>query len=206
MFLLLESICWNNGEMPLLGLHLNRMNTSRKKLLHITDPITLPLKLEPPSNLNKKWKLRVLYSRKIEKIEWIPYTKVNPQKILVLNPGPLSYCHKFADRKQFNLLKSQYPGFDDYLILQDGKLTDGSYSNILLKIKGEWITPSTPLLKGVRREALITSGQITEKLILEKDLLMASEIKLINAMLPFEDAIVVQPNMLFFQNRKKANS
>jgi len=202
MCLLLESICWENGRMALLDHHLNRMNSSRRELLGITDAINFPLNLKPPNNPQSKWKLRITYNQSINSIQWIPYIKSNPTKVLVLDPGPISYSFKFADRTVFENIKKEHPDFDDFIFLQNNYLTDGSYSNILLKSGEKWYTPATPLLEGVRKKHLINQGLIRERQLTKEDLIHADEIRLINAMLPFEDAIILWVENLFFLNNK----
>ena len=198
---LLESICWEKGNMELLDLHINRMNRSRKLLFGINTPIYLAPDLKPPENLNHKWKLRIIYKKEIEKIEWIPYTKSIPKKVLVLDAGQINYDFKYAKRESFEKLKNDHPDFDDFILIRDNFLTDGSYSNLVLKIGDRWLTPSTPLLKGVRRESLLKKGKISEHPLKKEHLLMADEIRLINALLPLDDAIVLKTDQLFFSKK-----
>lgn len=198
---LLESICWENQKMELFDFHINRMNKSRKLLFGINKPIFIDPDLRPPADLNQKWKLRVIYKEEIENTEWIPYRKMSPKKVLVLDAGTIDYKLKYANRFAFKQLKKDQPDFDDFILIRKNFLTDASYSNIVLKIGNRWLTPSTPLLKGVQREFLLKKSRIIEHPLIKEDLLKAEEIRLINALLPLEDAIALNPDQLFFSKK-----
>ena len=48
---------------------------------------------------------------------------------------------------------------DEILIIKDGHITDTSISNIVFRLPdGWWLTPFTPLLKGIMRTYLLESG------------------------------------------------
>lgn len=197
---LLESILYQKGKMPLLSLHLDRMNKSRRECLHIHTPISLPKSLEPPAHLvGEKLKLRLLYRREIEQIEWIPYRKASVNRIKALEVPGIEYSHKYADRCHFQLLKKQHKEWDDILILKNGLLTDTTYCNILLHIYGQWLSPEIPLLAGVRRQFLLNKGRITAAPLDQNDLLRATEIRLINALMPMEDCISLTPEHVYFE-------
>ena len=67
-------------------------------------------------------------------------------------------------------------------------VTDSSYANVVFRdINGNWVTPLTYLLPGTRRASLLQRGLIKETIITYMDLNKYVEVKLINAMIGFED-------------------
>ena len=78
---------------------------------------------------------------------------------------------------------------DDVLIIKDGYVTDTSFCNIVFDTGTKFITPSTPLLKGIKREVLLTKGVITEEEIKYTDIKLFKKAHLINAMIDLEDKI-----------------
>jgi 4-amino-4-deoxychorismate lyase len=87
----------------------------------------------------------------------------------------------------------QRGGSDDILIIKNGMVTDTSYSNVIFRDKiGNWVTPSTCLLKGTRRLNLLKNRIITETDIRVSDLKYYNEIRLINAMIGIGDSEKIQ--------------
>lgn len=202
MSLLLESILYERGKMPLLDRHIERMNSSREVILKCSNPLLFPHRLSPPEDLQgEKLKLRILYDCQITSLRWIPYRKAKPQKILVVESPAINYSLKYADRTPFDQLKSLYTDYDDLILLHNGVVTDATYSNILLKIGGKWYTPSNPLLNGIRRQFLIQRGLIQPAHLRKEDLAKATGIKLINAMMPINDCIDLAPDQLVFNEK-----
>ena len=68
-------------------------------------------------------------------------------------------------------------------------MTDGSYTNLVFYDGKDWYTSNTPLLQGVQREKLIRNNTIKEIVIKEKDIRGFVSIRMINAMIPWEEAI-----------------
>ncbi len=141
------------------------------------------------------YKLRFLYNQ--DSIYDISITPYSPKKIdkLYLYPieGELDYHYKYADRKALAV-------FDDEripLFVKDNMLTDTSYTNIVLRFGEELLTPQNPLLKGVMRAYLLESGQIKEAQLSVAELQRADELLMINALLPLERAISVNPKHIY---------
>ncbi len=92
--------------------------------------------------------------------------------------------------------KKDYHGSLEGLVpifVREGLITDTSFTNIVLKIGGELITPQKALLKGVMREQLLAEGIIKCGDLTVEDLSNCEAIYLINAMLPLERAIKLNP-------------
>lgn len=190
MSLLVETIKVQNNKLLNLQFHTERANYSRRILLNSVDTlnlsqfITLPI-LDP----GKKYMCRVLYSQRIEHVEFIEYVPRNIKKLFLVTSNDLDYSFKYADREVLNKLKTitiKDPD-SDILIVKNGLITDTSFSNIIFFNGRDWLTPSTPLLKGTKRAYYIQQQLIKESIIKVSDLNKFSKVRLINAMLDLED-------------------
>lgn len=191
MSLLFETIKVRNRTLFNLTFHNERMNGSRRELFGCSDQIDLEKILHVPEKLGSgAYKCRVIYEKEIEKIEWVEYFPKKIERLKIIEADEIDYSYKFLDREIFNrLLKQAGAGAnEDILIIKNGKVTDTSYSNIVLFDGKEWHTPAEPLLKGTQRAKLLSERRIIEKEIALSDLKLYKEIKLINAMLEFDDA------------------
>ncbi len=200
----IESILYQNESLPLLSLHVDRMIQTRREVLNTSRRLDLP-DLVPPDDMrkNKKVKLRILYDYKVTSIEWIPYKKAEPKAVLAIEAADIKYPFKYSNRKAFLELRKRYPDFDDLIILQNGKLTDATYSNIVLKSKNQWMTPEYPLLKGVRRKKLLEDGVVKTAALGREHLVHAEQINLVNAMMPLNDCITLSPDQVFLSVANK---
>ncbi len=198
MSLFIESILYENGQFPLLDYHIERM----RKTLNSFDlplPPDLDSHLRPPRSLSgDRYKTRIVYHQTIKKVDWIRYRKANPQKVRLVDAGDFDYSLKYADRSFFSGQLEKWPEFQDLIFVKNGLITDSTYCNILVKRDGNWFTPEKPLLKGVRRKYLLDKKVIKTASITPADLLKrAEEIRLVNALMPFDDCIVLSPKQLF---------
>ena len=186
MSLLVETIRFSHGLLHNKTRHQERFNRSRNELFNAN---ALELTIPIPDNLKKNatYKVRVLYSHKIEKIEWHIYTPRKLTHFEIVENNEIDYSYKYTNRDEINRLckKSQA---DTIIILKNGMITDSAFANLLFFDGTSWITPSTPLLQGTMREYLLQVGMIQDTLITKDDLHSFSKFKLINAMLPFEES------------------
>ncbi|HET6559925.1 MAG TPA: aminotransferase class IV, partial [Prolixibacteraceae bacterium] len=80
---------------------------------------------------------------------------------------------------------------DDIIIIKNGYVTDSFTANLLFFDGGRWFTPTTPLLKGTKRQWLLEKGFIVEKEIREENIPAYSKVGLVNAMIEMEEMPVV---------------
>lgn len=188
MSLLFETIKVQNKTLHNLEYHNERLNKSRKDLLGCTDYIDLWEQISIPKHVNNDvFKCRVLYKRKIEQIQFIRYTQRQIKTLKVVECDTIEYYYKFVDRKIFsNLLESVEA--DDILIIKNGMVTDTSFSNIIFFDGTKWVTPNTPLLRGIKREKLLKDKIIVEETITKDDIKRFEKAALINAMLDIEES------------------
>lgn len=167
--------------------HNNRMNRALSKISGNKEPISLEKEISIPNNLNNQiHKCRVIYSKKIEKIEFEPYQPRIINSLKIVTHNTIDYSVKYYDRKAINDLFEQRGNCDDILIVKNGFMTDISYANIVFWDGSQWITPSTPLLAGTKRQQLIDQKIIFEKEIKVNDLQSFEKARIINAMIDLE--------------------
>jgi len=189
---LLETIKIKDGVMQNVFLHNQRMNNSRLMLFGKDNFINLKEEIDlEDDDFDGIFKCRVLYSNAIEIIEILPYQikKINSLK-MVFNDS-ISYAHKFEDRKDISNLYLKKENCDDVLIIKDGFVTDTSYCNIVFDTGTKLITPSTPLLKGVKRQQLLNEKIIEEQEIKHTDIKLFNKAFLINSMFDLDDKMEI---------------
>lgn len=188
MSLLIESLCILNGEIRNLDFHQNRLNKSRYKALGKEDDWDLNQIIKIPHSAQEgKFKCRILYGEKLESIEFLPYSIRPIQSIRLVENNSIEYKFKWEDRSAFELMKDSVSE-DEIMILKKGQITDTSYSNLVFFDGDNWITPSTYLLNGTMRQALLREGKIIEDEINPKDFNRFLSFKLINAMMNLEES------------------
>lgn len=189
---LLETIKIKDGVMQNVFLHNQRMNNSRLMLFGKDNFINLEEEIDlEDDDFDGIFKCRVLYSNAIEIIEILPYQikKINSLKMVF--DDSISYAHKFEDRKDISNLYLKKENCDDVLIIKDGFVTDTSYCNIVFDTGTKLITPSTPLLKGVKRQQLLNEKIIEEQEIKHTDIKLFNKAFLINSMFDLDDKMEI---------------
>jgi len=192
MYRLLETIKIKDGVMQNVFLHNQRMNNSRLLLFGKDNFINLEEEIDlEDDDFDGIFKCRVLYSNAIEIVEILPYQikKINTLKMVIDNS--ISYDYKFEDRKDIANLFLKKENCDDVLIIKDGFVTDTSYCNIVFDTGNKLITPSTPLLKGVKRQQLLNEKIIEEQEIKQTDIKLFSRAFLINSMFDLDDKMEI---------------
>jgi 4-amino-4-deoxychorismate lyase len=187
--ILFESIRLEDGVMPLLDWHQERINRSRRSLF-TRKPVLKLDKLLGDYELPQEglYKLRVRYGVNVEQVTWSAYALRRIGSLRLVRQNDLLYQHKYQDRNGIDRLWEQRGSADDVLIVQHGYLTDTSYHNIALYDGRKWYTPACPLLRGTRRASLLDAGTIEPALIRERDLHHFQKLRLFNAMITWEEA------------------
>ena len=189
MSLLFETIKVANGKPLNISYHNERINRSRKELFHCKSELDLAELIKIPDNHSDViYKCKVIYSDDIQKIEWARYSPRKIELLKLVYSDHIEYPYKYLDRKMFTKLLQlkNCRAAEDILIVKHERITDTSYSNVVLFDGKEWYTPQFSLLKGTKRAKLINEKIITEKDILAEELKYYEKIILINAMLDFD--------------------
>ncbi|WP_420577119.1 aminotransferase class IV [Ekhidna sp.] len=182
---LIESIQMKDGQYVNLPLHQARMDRAFERFAPSIESHDLGHIL-PNIQLDGTYKVRLVYDLDTEDaeydIEYAEYLPRNIKSLEVVHSKPFDYSMKYADRSHINKLVKQSKA-DDIIIAIDGKITDGSYFNVVFWNGTDWLTPNSYLLNGVQRQQLLNEGKIKEASISVEDLVYFKKVSLINAML-----------------------
>ena len=179
-----------------LPYHSSRLNNTRKHALGLEDRIDLVDVLSIPDWLGEgRYKCRIVYADEIISIEYQPYTPRKVTSLKLVQADDLEYSFKYVDRSKLNCLLESRDGCDDILIVQNNMLTDTSYTNIGLFDGSRWVTPSTFLLPGTKRQCLIDTGVVEEMAVSVEDIFYYKKLCLINSMLDFAEIVLPVRNI-----------
>jgi len=193
---LLETIQLKDGILRNVKYHNTRMKISRNEILQIDKTADLREEITVPVEFQTGiFKCRVVYNENIDTIEFIPYV-IKPVRSLKIVHGDIDYSYKFEDRSAIKELFAKRESCDDILVVKSNRITDTSYCNVVFFRENKWYTPSTPLLRGTKREKLMDDGIITAENISIKDIQNYSKVSLINSMLDIGDIIIDIKNIL----------
>lgn len=180
---LFETIRCENRTLQNLEYHTKRFNSSRLEVYKKSQMLDLEEVIKIPDWVGEGiYRIRVSYDEKIQKIEFFEYHYKHPKRIKLIGDDSIDYHLKYENRSIFNTYLADNKDFDDVLFLQNGFLTDTTYTNIILFDGKQWITPKTFLLNGTRRQYLLDNQLINEQSVSVNDLSKFSKIAFINAM------------------------
>ncbi len=196
---LVESMKLKNGTIQNLEYHQSRMNSARSELFGNAGQINLKNEIQIPEDLKSGiFKIRVLYGQTLEKIEIEPYIFRIIQSLKIVHHESFEYHLKYTDRQILLELFARREDCDDIIIVKSGSVSDSFAANLLFFDGKKWVTPTTPLLKGTKRQYLLDHGIITEKEIREDEIKSYQKVGLINAMIDFEEMPVIGVDQVLF--------
>ena len=127
----------------------------------------------------------------LKQIEIEPYTYRTIQSLKVVRHESVDYHLKYTDRQILQELFARRGDCDDIIIIKNDMVTDSFAANLVFYDGEKWFTPTTPLLKGTKRQLLLDQGILFEKEIKKEDIRAFQKVGLINAMIDFEEMPVV---------------
>ncbi len=196
---LVESLKLKDGMIRNLDYHQKRMNYAREELFHGFNPIDLSTEISIPDNCKSGvFKVRIVYGRSIENIEIEPYQFRIIQSLKVVHHESVDYHLKFNDRQILQELFAQRGNCDDIIIIKNGFVGDSFAANLLFFDGAKWFTPTTPLLKGTKRQFLLEHGIISEMEIRVDDIQKFQKVGMVNAMIDFEEMPVIKIDQIWF--------
>jgi 4-amino-4-deoxychorismate lyase len=135
-------------------------------------------------NLPKKgdYRLRVYYHKDIISFTCKEYISREFKNFKIVK-SDINYEYKYANRLALDNLKVDEK---EIIVLKNGLLTDTTIANIALYIKGAWLTPKIPLLKGTTRSRLIEEGFLKCQDLSINDLKKAENFAIMNALIDFK--------------------
>ena len=183
----IETIRIANGNIELLDYHNERFNTTRKLFFCVDDEWDLKHFIQIPDEYKMGLvKCRIVYDIEIREVQFSSYKPKNISNLKLVKAS-IHYAYKSTDRAKLDYCKRlAYPA-DEALIVNEGKISDTSFSNIIFRKDRHWFTSDSPLLAGLRREALLNEGLLEEIPIRPEDLKGFDAFMLINAMLDFDE-------------------
>ncbi len=180
----IETIRCEGGIAHHLSYHQYRLNaTLRKFALHAH--YLLRDRISPPDD--RLYRCRCVYDAENFSCDYFPYTPKIIHTMGWIEDETIEYGAKYGDRTAFNDLLARYRAYDEILIVQNGYLTDTTIANIALCVEGQWLTPHKPLLEGTTRKRLLEEGKLFTAPLTPNDLLKATKIALMNAMIGFRE-------------------
>ncbi len=185
MSLFFETLKIQNGIIQNLHLHNSRLNRTILENFNITTDIDLSQYINIPSK-EKNYRCKVLYTKTIEDIEFYPLKNRVFQSFKLIETN-IKYTYKSTNRKKIDLLFKQRGACHDIIMVKDGILTDTSIANIAFFDGSVWITPKTPLFKGIYREYLLKHKLILEKNVRIKEVENYTGFAIMNAILGFHE-------------------
>jgi len=199
MYPLFETIRYKNGVAENLPLHQQRVDNTLM-LLRANKSIDLfeqiNKHLSKPIMDDKVYKCRLSYNLFGEvHIQFEPYQIKNIQTICLQDIGQNDYPYKYADRDWIKAIVAK-TGTDEVILTQKGFIKDASYANLVFFNGVKWVTPKQPLLLGTRRAGLLNAGIISEARITTNDLNNFTAVKLINAMMLWEESPMITMEQL----------
>lgn len=191
MSLLVESIKIYNGKVYNIAGHEKRANLARFELIGCVDPLNIGKQINIPAEFSIGLvKCRIIYDDLIRDIHFQHYTFRNIKSLKVVDGIDAHYAHKYLKRDDLDTLYNKRNGCDEIIITKNGQITDAYYYNIVCCRKNSFFTPETPLLHGVRRQKMISSGRIEVKNLPLSDLGSFDSIHLINALTPLGKIVI----------------
>jgi 4-amino-4-deoxychorismate lyase len=179
---LLETIKLENGQLQNLEYHNRRFNSSRFDLFEINEKSLLENLIKVPKLYSEGiFRCRVIYEKDIQEVTFTPYVYKEIKTLKLLDIGDWDYLYKYADRSFLNNLLAENKDFDEVIMLKNGYLTDCTIANLAFWDGSNFFTPSTPLLKGTKRQQLLDRQEIIETEIRIEDLGKYEGVCLINA-------------------------
>lgn len=182
----IESIRIEDGNIELLDYHNERFNTTRKLFFCVDDEWDLKHFIQIPDKYKTGLvKCRIVYDIEIQEVQFSFYKSKNISNLKLVKAS-IHYAYKSTDRDKLEQLKKLAAPAVEVLIVNDGKISDTSFSNIIFRKGEQWFTSDSPLLAGVMRESLLNDGVIEEIPIRTEDLKYFDAFMLVNAMLDFD--------------------
>jgi 4-amino-4-deoxychorismate lyase len=187
MFHLFETIRIEEGVPQHLQWHQARLHDSYCRYFKRFGAPVLEEVLRVPGAFSQGTvKCRFQYNRSAHAAGFENYTPRKIRTLKLVTGDHIEYSMKYTGRSSLEQLYSLREDGDDILIVQNGRITDTSYTNIVLFNGERWVTPIYPLLQGTCRARLVKEGRIREADIRVEDLKYYKYFRLINAMLDFD--------------------
>jgi 4-amino-4-deoxychorismate lyase len=192
-----------DGRIPLLDLHMSRLQASGKALGYACDSAAIRAAVLTSAGMPAEpgpQRLRLLLDAAgTHHIQTFHLPALPPGQGVCLWPARLQSAqpllrHKTTHRPWYDEVTSWLGAhtdiFDAVLSNERGELCEGSRTNVYLLLAGTWYTPPLECgcLPGVQRTALLDAGLARERILYEDDFNRAGGVRLSNALRGWFDA------------------
>ena len=185
MLPLFETIAIENGKVQNIELHQQRYERSLRTFYGKSAVVFQKLfsLIEPPAEFQQGLvRCRIDYDAQHCQVRYFTYQRKTYRTFQPVICNEIDYSLKYSQRDVLNALFAQRGECDEIIIIKNGKVTDCSIGNLILRQGEQWFTPDSPLLYGTQREKLLREGKIIAREILAENLPHFDEIRLINAL------------------------
>jgi 4-amino-4-deoxychorismate lyase len=190
--MLLETIKCKEGELLNLTFHQKRLELAFDRHFPESEkPILSEIVRVPQEFREGLFRCRVVYSDKIEKIEFLPHEFRKINSLRLVQDDSIDYPYKYADRRSLGVLFAKRQDCDEILIVKNNCITDSYTANPVFFDGQSWWAPDVPLLPGTQRARLLEEGVISECRITVSDLPRFQKVGLVNALQDMNDMPVV---------------
>jgi para-aminobenzoate synthetase/4-amino-4-deoxychorismate lyase len=194
-FYIFETMLFENGRVFLLDEHCDRLKRSASRFRFIYDDTVIRKKLAVSiATLTSTAKIRLALYKwgavdiDIEEGEFTIKTPVDIRlSENIIDSGDLFRYYKTSRRELFSQERNRLRGdgiFEVIFANEKGNLTEGSITNLFLRINGRWHTPSVDdgLLEGVYRNYFITLHDAIETPLRRGDIFAADKMIIVNSL------------------------
>ncbi len=180
----IETIQIINGKLLNSGYHQKRVERTFANFFPGNAVFDIPSFLRKHSLPGRgRYRCTLSYSNDPEEISITEYKPRKIKSLKLVTVNNIEYSWKYANRTELNRLLETCLLNEEIIIIKNGFITDTSYTNLVFHDGEKWLTPSSPLLKGTRRQKLLEEGKILESEIRLQDLGKFTKCSLINAMM-----------------------
>ncbi|HID8600512.1 TPA: chorismate-binding protein [Neisseria meningitidis] len=199
-FGIFETLRVENGRCALLNRHLCRLNTAARALnLPLPDGCENQIKQYIARLPDGAFRIKALLASDGISLSRAVLNRLTDKQRVIISPTILpaqNYLRRFKTTcrtvfdQAWQTAETQ-GAFDSLFFNSDGILLEGGRSNVFVKHRGQWLTPSLDLdiLNGIMRQAVLDepqkylqTNQVIETHITQKTLQEAEEIRLSNAL------------------------
>ena len=195
-FELIETMRLENGDYPLLALHMERLEASARALGFVCDAseIAVALAVQAAAHGEGVFRVRLTLAhggRFLVAVAPLPENNSSWMVVLAneaLNADDYLLRHKTTARSRYDRalapLADSPEVFDAIFFNTRGEVCEGARSTVFVERDGVLLTPplACGLLPGVKRRQLLESGRAVERVLIREDLLGASRLYVANAL------------------------
>ena len=187
MFPFFESISLRKARIENLEEHQHRVDRTfykfypNKKVLQLKEFLS---KMELPEQGHYKLKISYHYDHQL--CQFQRYEAQKFENFILIHSNELNYNFKFTDRQLIEHYKRNLKPNEEIIMLKNNFITDASFANLIFYDGKKWWTPTSYLLPGTMRSALLKQNKIQEAEINIHDLARFEKFALINALNPLE--------------------